>query len=76
MSISIKDGKTIRTGTEYYTYQLEPGEKGIVSIAIDKESGCIDVDVYLAGSDRKADYTGRDLDSAAFDVILQEPGDI
>lgn len=69
-----KDG-IIRNGTEYYTYQVEKGRVGVVSVSISKKSGKIDIDVYPAGHKDDAEYTGRDLDSASFSVILNEPGE-
>ena len=69
-----KDG-AIRNGTEYYTYRVEAGYNGVVSVSISKISGRIDIDIYP--TDRKDDkeYTGKELDSASFSVILSEPGE-
>lgn len=69
-----KDG-AIRNGTEYYTYRVETGYNGVVSVSISKISGRIDLDIYP--TDRKDDkeYTGKELDSASFSVILSEPGE-
>ncbi len=69
-----KDG-AIRNGTEYYTYRVETGYNGVVSVNISKISGRIDIDIYP--TDRKDDkeYTGKELDSASFSVILSEPGE-
>lgn len=75
MTISIDDGKTIRNGTEYYTYQVDEGHKGSVSVQISKESGQIDVDVYRVDCTEKPNYIGKDLDSVSFEVILKEPGE-
>lgn len=69
-----KDGM-IRNGTEYFTYQVEEGQKGIISIRIAKVSGRIDIDIYPVDNKDKRAYTGRDLDSASFDVIVEEPGE-
>ncbi len=75
MEVDFGDGGMIRNGTEYRTYQVEEGEKGIVSIRIFKDSGRIDIDVYRAGNKDNPDYTGRNLDSAEFEVIVSEPGE-
>lgn len=69
-----KDG-TIKSGVEYFTYQLDEGYKGIISINIRKKSGKIDLDIYLANSKEEYKYKGRDLDSASFKVIIDEPGE-
>ena len=69
-----KDG-TIKSGVEYFTYQLDEGYKGIISINIHKKSGKIDLDIYLANSKEEYKYKGRDLDSASFKVIIDEPGE-
>ena len=76
-SMKIEFGKDgiIRNGTEYYTYQVEKGSVGVVSVSISKKSGKIDIDVYPTGLKDDAEYTGRDLDSASFSVILNEPGE-
>ena len=65
----------IRNGTEYDTYQVEGGQKGVISIRVSKESGRLDIDVYPVDSKDTPNYTGRDLDSASFDVIVEEPGE-
>ena len=69
-----KDG-TIKSGVEYFTYQLDEGYKGIISINIHKKSGKIDLDIYPTNSKEEYKYKGRDLDSASFDVIVDEPGE-
>ncbi|MDD5919304.1 MAG: hypothetical protein PUD73_09490 [bacterium] len=74
MNIDIGEDGMIRNGTEYDTYQVEEGKKGIISIRISKESGRLDIDIYPADSKDTPNYTGRDLDSASFDVIVEEPG--
>lgn len=75
MNIDFGESGMIRNGTEYYTYQLEEGQKGIISIRISKVSGSLDIDVYPVDSKDNPNYTGRDLDSASFDVIVEEPGE-
>ena len=65
----------IRNGTEYDTYQVEEGQTGVISIRVFKESGRLDIDVYPVDSKDTPNYTGRDLDSASFDVIVEEPGE-
>ena len=67
-----KDG-TIKSGIEYCTYKLDEGYKGTISINIQKNSGKIDLDIYLANSKEEYKYKGRDLDSASFDVIVDVP---
>ena len=75
MNIEFGENGMIRNGTEYYTYQVEKGKKGIVSVVITKVSGRLDIDICQVGSNDKQDYTGRDLDSASFDVIVDGPGE-
>lgn len=75
MNIDIGQGGTIRNGTEYFTYRVEEGYEGIVSVTISRNSGRFDLDIYP--TDRKDDkaYSGRELDSASFSVILSECGE-
>ncbi|MGN1415752.1 MAG: hypothetical protein ACI4XF_02845 [Oscillospiraceae bacterium] len=75
MNIDFGEDGMIRNGTEYNTYQVEEGQQGIISINISKVSGRLDIDVYQVGNEDDPDYTGRDLDSASFDVIVEEPGE-
>lgn len=75
MNIDFGEDGMIRNGTEYYTYHVEEGQKGIISIRIARVSGRLDIDVYPVGSKDKSNYTGRNLDSASFDVIVEEPGE-
>ena len=75
MSIDFGEDGMIRNGTEYDTYQVEKGKKGIISVRVSRESGRLDIDVYPTDSKNEPNYTGRDLDSASFDVIVEEPGE-
>ncbi|MGM9596711.1 MAG: hypothetical protein ACI3XO_02740 [Eubacteriales bacterium] len=75
MNIDFGENGMIRNGTEYYTYQVKEGQKGIISIRVSKESGRLDIDVYPVDNKDKPNYTGRDLDSASFDVILINSGE-
>ena len=65
----------IRNGTESETYQVEEGQKGILSIHVSRVSGRLDIDVYPIDNTGRPNYTGRDLDCASFDVIVDEPGE-
>lgn len=38
-------------------------------------SGRLEIDVYQVDSKDEPDYTGRNLNSAWFDVIVEEPGE-
>ena len=58
-----------RNGIEYYTYYVEDGYSGVVSICIAKKAGRIDIDIYPTGCKDDTNYKGRDLDSAAFAVF-------
>lgn len=69
-----KDG-AIRNGTEYYTYRVEAGYNGVVSVSISKISGRIDIDIYPTDCKDDTNYKGRDLDSTAFSVVLSETGE-
>ncbi len=75
MTVDLGENGAIRNGTEYYTYRVETGYKGVVSVTISKKSGRFDLDIYP--TDRKDDkeYSGRELDSTSFSVILSEPGE-
>ena len=75
MNIDFGEDGMVRNGTEYYTYQVEEGQKGIISIRVSKESGRLDIDVYQTDSKDDPDYTGRNLDSTSFDVIIEELGE-
>ncbi|MGN1143664.1 MAG: hypothetical protein ACI4SU_03790 [Anaerovoracaceae bacterium] len=75
MNIDFGENGVIRNGTEYATYPLEEGQKGIISIDISKVSGRLDLDIYPAEDKEKPEYTGRNLDTASFDVIVEKPGE-
>lgn len=75
INIDFGEDGMIRNGTEYYTYQVEEGQKGIISIRVSKESGRLDIDIYQTDSKDDPDYTGRNLDSTSFDVIIEESGE-
>lgn len=75
MNIAIGENGMIRNGTEHRTYQVEEGQKGILSIRISKVSGRLDIDFYPVDQKDNPSYTGRDLDSASFDVIVENPGE-
>lgn len=75
MNIDFGEDGMLRNGTEYCTYQVEEGQKGILSIRISKVSGRLDIDVYPIDNKDKPNYIGRDLDSASFDVIVEVPGE-
>ena len=75
MNIDFGEDGMIRNGTEYCTYQVEEGQKGILSIRISKVSGRLDIDVYPIDNKDKPNYIGRDLDSVSFDVIVEVTGE-
>ena len=75
MNIEFGEDGMIRNGTEYYTYQVERGYTGVVSIKISKIAGRIDLDIYPTDRNEDKEYSGRDLDSASFSVILNESGE-
>ena len=75
MKIDFGEDGAIRNGTEYYTYRVEEGYKGIVSVTISKKSGRLDLDIYPTDRKEDKEYSGRDLDSASFSVILSESGE-
>lgn len=75
MNITVGEDGIIRNGTEYYTYRVETGYKGVVSVGISKKSGRIDLDIYPTERKEDTEYKGRDLDSAAFSVILSDAGE-
>lgn len=76
MNVDFGEDGMIRNGTEYETYQVEEGKKGIISTRISRVSGRLDIDIYRVNSEDDPEYTGRELDSASFDVIVEEPGEI
>lgn len=75
MNIDFTDKGMVRNGNEAYTYQVESGKTGVVSISIDRTSGKLDIDIYSSTDRSKVEYKGRDLDSATFSVVLTEPGE-
>ena len=75
MNITYGEDGIIRNGTEYYTYQVEDGYSGVVSVCIAKKAGRIDIDIYPTDCKDNTNYKGRDLDSTAFSVILSETGE-
>ena len=75
MTIDFGENGMIRSGTEHATFQVEEGQKGILSFDISRVSGRLDIDVCRLGQEDDPDYTGRELDSASFDVIVEHPGE-
>ena len=75
MNITYGDDGIIRNGIEYYTYYVEDGYSGVVSICIAKKAGRIDIDIYPTDCKEDTNYKGRDLDSTAFSVVLSETGE-
>ena len=75
MNVDIGEDGMIRNGTEYETYQVVEGQRGIISIRVSRVSGRLDIDVYRVGSKDDPEYTGRELDSTSFDVIIEESGE-
>lgn len=75
MEIDITSKGKIYNGTSYYTYQVEEGQEGIVTIKVERVSGTIDVDICPVSNPEKSEYKGRGLDSTSFDVILSEKGE-
>ena len=65
----------VRNGTEYFSYRVENGFTGVVSVVISKKSGRLDLDVYPTDRPDDAEYRGRDLCDSSFSVILTEPGE-
>ena len=72
MNITYGEDGIIRNGIEYYTYYVEDGYSGVVSVCIAKKAGRIDIDIYPTDCKDDTNYKGRDLDSAAFSVVLSE----
>ena len=75
MNIEIGENGVIRNGTEHYTYRVEEGYQGVVSVNISKKSGRIDLDIYPTDRKEETEYKGRELDSSAFSVILTKSGE-
>lgn len=75
MNIDFGEDGMIRNGTEHDTYQVEEGQKGVISIRVSRVSGRLDIDVYPVDNRDTPNYTGRDLASASFDVIVEKPGE-
>ena len=75
MKVDLTEKGMVRNGTEYRTFQVEEGRRGIVSVRISRQSGVLDLDIYPTDDPKKPEYTGRSLDSASFSVILEEQGE-
>ena len=75
MTIDFGENGMIRSGTEHATFQVEEGQKGILSFDVSRVSGRLDIDVCRVGKEDDPDYTGRELDSTSFDVIVADPGE-
>lgn len=75
MKVDLTETGMVRNGTEYRTFQVEKGERGIVSVRISRQSGALDLDIYPTDDPKEPEYTGRSLDSASFSVILEERGE-
>lgn len=75
MKVDLTEKGMVRNGTEYRTFQVEEGRRGIVSVRISRQSGALDLDIYPTDDPKESKYTGRSLDSASFSVILEERGE-
>ena len=75
MTVEIGEEGVVRNGTEYRTYRVEEGYKGIVRVDIVRKSGRLDLDIYPTDSKDEPRYTGRDLDTASFSVGLDAAGE-
>ena len=75
MKVDLTEKGMDRNGTEYRTFQVEEGRRGIVSVRISRQSGVLDLDIYPTDDPKEPEYTGRSLDSASFSVILEEQGE-
>ena len=75
MKVDLTEKGMVRNGTEYRTFQVEEGRRGIVSVRISRQSGALDLDIYPTDDPKESKYTGRSLDSASFSVILEEEGE-
>ena len=75
MNLTYGEDGIIRNGIEYYTYYVEDGYSGVVSVCIAKKAGRIDIDIYPTDCKEHTNYKGRDLDSTAFSVVLSETGE-
>ena len=75
MKVDLTETGMVRNGTEYRTFQVEEGRRGIVSVRIFRQSGALDLDIYPTDDPKESEYTGRSLDSASFSVILEERGE-
>ena len=75
MKVDLTEKGMVRNGTEYRTFQVEEGRRGIVSVRISRQSGALDLDIYPTDDPKEPEYTGRSLDSASFSVILEEQGE-
>lgn len=75
MKVDLTEKGMVRNGTEYRTFQVEKGERGIVSVRISRQSGALDLDIYPTDDPKEPECTGRSLDSASFSVILEEQGE-
>ena len=75
MKVDLTEKGMVRNGTEYRTFQVEEGRRGIVSVRISRQSGALDLDIYPTDDPKEPEYTGRSLDSASFSVILEEEGE-
>ena len=75
MKVDLTETGMVRNGTEYRTFQVEKGKRGIVSVRISRQSGVLELDIYPTDRPKEPEYTGRSLDSASFSVILEEQGE-
>lgn len=75
MKVDLTEKGMVRNGTEYRTFQVEEGRRGIASVRISRQSGALDLDIYPTDDPKEPEYTGRSLDSASFSVILEEQGE-
>ncbi|MGN0547526.1 MAG: hypothetical protein ACI4I3_09350 [Acutalibacteraceae bacterium] len=75
MNVDIKDGQRIYNGTEQRFYQVDEGMEGELEIAVNRNSGTINITVVYLGSSEEFCYQGTDIPTSEFTVSLPYSGE-
>lgn len=74
MTVDIKDGRKVCTGTEQRFYRVEDGQTGELAISILREDGDLAIAVFPAEDPEHCCYRGSELPTSDFSVTLSGPG--
>lgn len=75
MNVDIKDGQKIYNGTEQRFYRVDEGMEGELEIAVNRNSGTINITVVYLNSSEEVCYQGTDIPTSEFTVNLPYSGE-